>query len=310
MDISFEQVFRYRFRHNWALRNILVNYFVYWRGGGNKPGDDVQGYAQKVHEFIRTNGIFRSDQYPGIGRMLIIENIFEEETSIRKRARDGTEYYVYPGLIPDQYIPLFERVVNEEYGLDQKLIEKPTPYTVAQFMWNIYHNQDRDGKKGYGSAHMLEIVERLFAKHFPQGLQVSKESSSKGEYLLVKTDDYCWPLFFISGSRILNNRADQAEVFFVHQAYKVTDPGIEFPTICGTYFGDHIKEIAQESSIQLLQISSLFKFFRWVERQKSEGITSDKIAPHLDAIPHQHEVPIPVGRAIEDMEKLIRQPRH
>lgn len=296
-DITFEQVFRYRFSKNWALRNILVNYFVYWKGGGNDPGQDVK----KLHDFIRANGVFGREQYPGIGRMLMIEDIFEEKTSISK-----DNEYVCPGLIPTEHVELFGAVVNEEYGLDQVLIKRSTPYTVAQFMWNVYNNRDREheqAKRQYGSDHMLEIAKQLFEEKFPKGLDVSEESSKGVKYLLVKTDHYRWPLFFISGSRLINN---DYEVFRVEKAYKkVSDPSTEFPTICGTYFGDNIKEFARDSGIQLLQISSLFKFFRWVDRKKGQGVSSEKIAPLLEVIPRQHEVPIPVGFAIQEMEALL-----
>jgi hypothetical protein len=232
-EITFEQVFRYRFQHNWALRNILVNYFVYWRGGGVDPAEDVK----KLHDFIRANGVFTRDQYPGIGRMLMIEDIFEEKTSIRK-----DNDYFYPGLIPAEHVALYEAVVNEEYGLNQELIKKPEPYTVAQFMWKIYNNQNREGRLGrqYGSDHMLEIVKHLFEEKFQKGLEISEESSIYGKYLLVKTDLYSWPLFFISGSRLINN---DYEVFKVDKAYRVSDPGTEFPSICGTYFWRQYKGV-------------------------------------------------------------------
>lgn len=294
-DLSFEQVFRYRFHQNWALRNILVNYFVYWKGGRNDPSKDVQA----VHEFIKAHGIFKGDQYPGIGRMLMIEDIFEEKTSIT----DGT-HYLYPGLIPAEHVQFFETVVNEEYGLDHILVKQPEPYTAARFMWHIYHNEDKDGRRGHvhGSTHMLEISKHLFERFFHKGkgLEVSNAPSINGDYLLVKADDYSWPLFFISGSHLID---DPKYVFNVHTAFEDFNPTIEFPTICGTYFGDKIKEYARRNHIQLLQISSLLKFFRWVEGRKSEA---DKIAPHLDIIPRQHEVPIPVSRAIQEIEEQIK----
>jgi hypothetical protein len=298
---TFEQVFRYRFSKNWALRNILVNYFVYWKGGGKDPRDS-EANLQEVHEFIRANIVFKGDQYPGIGRMLMIEDIFEEKTSMKKKNKID---YHYPGLIPEKHLHLFETVVNEEYGLNEKL-KSPKPYTVAQFMWNIYHNQDNDGGQGRksGSAHMLEIAKQLFKEKFPQGLEISeKEAGIYGNYLLVKTNRYSWPLFFISGSRLINS---DHETHRVYRAVKVTDPDTQFPTICGTYFGDNIKEFAREEGIQLLQISSLFKFFQWVDRKKREEITPEKIAPHLGMIPHQPEVPIPVGKATQEMEEQLR----
>jgi len=297
-NVSFEDVFQYRFDHNWALRNIFVNYFWYWKGGGKDPKDNVAA----VHEFIKANGVFKGDQYPGMGRILMIENIFEEKTSIRK----GNDYL--PGLIPEELIQLFERDVNEEYGLNVALDKGSSSYNIAQFMWNVYNNQNKEGKQGRkpGSAHMLDIAKQQFKKYFPKGLEVSQESSVYGDYLLVKGDGYCWPLFFISGSRAINN---PEELYYVHLAFDVSDPSTEFPTICGTYFGDKIKEFARRGRgrdrIQLLQISSLFKFFRWVDSKKQEGTPSEKIAPHLDVIPRQSEVPIPVSRAIQEMQERI-----
>lgn len=299
-NITFEQDFRYRFNKNWALRNILVNYFVYWKGGKNNPEKDVK----KLHDFIRANGVFKGDQYPGIGRMLMIEDIFEEATNISKENDNAC-----PWLIPTKYADFFEKVVNEEYGLDVELVKKPDHYTVAEFMWKVYNNLDRQHeqpKRQYGSAHMLEVAKQQFEKYFPKGLEVSQESSIYGDYLLVKGDGYCWPLFFISGSRVINK---PEELFYVHLAFEVSDPSTEFPTICGTYFGDKIKEFAQKGRgrdrIQLLQLSSLFKFFKWVDGKKQDGIPPEKIAQYLHVIPEQSEVPIPVGRAILEMQKRI-----
>ncbi len=96
--------------------------------------------------------------------------------------------------------PLGYQAVYVSYGLDHILIKQPEPYTVARFMWHIYHNEDKDGRRGhkYGSAHMLEITKHLFERFFHKGrgLEVSNDSSINGDYLLVKADDYKWPLFF------------------------------------------------------------------------------------------------------------------
>jgi len=300
---EFETNFTYRFKQNWALRNILHNYFVYWRGGQHDPETNVEA----LHQFIVKNATFNKAAYHGIGEMLMIDEIFDEEHKVKK----------FPGIIPSKYVQFIEGKVNEEYGLNE-LVDKQydKQYTVAQFLWNIFNAFDKDGRKSklHSSKHMSEIVKKLFdqklkdqkLKKLASITEVDGHDHTKFLVISDLNNNYRWSFLFVASDGLIDERH---LVFDIHTIYEEKlgniNPDSDYPTICGTYFGHDIKFFAKRKHIKLVQISSLFKLFQGITDLQKEGFELSDIVANLDLIPKDPSEIMSVGRGLKEIRQQL-----
>lgn len=276
----------WRFKNNWLLRNILFNYFVYWR---DTRTQDSKENIDGLRRFLTSYDNMNKEEYHGIERILSIEKLL-----------------LPTGLPNPDHIDLLRRLVNEEYGIDRQLTpqEKNKPYLVSDFFWRVSHPKDF---KIDPEVHMLEIVKGLFEQIFGGAISVTVHKIDNHTYLVLQWDNnnYTWPIMFKAGTRTLNDRHIVYSMFGTWRE-QGWDPEHEFPTICGLYFGDDIRIPAQQLDIKLVQLSSLFKLLQWVEKLKKEKKhTVNEVMEHFNLMLIDQQTPIAVGLGISRIESKL-----
>ena len=302
---KFDDVFEFRFDHNWALRNILVNYFVFERRHGHNL--DFNQLLQ-LRKFLVNNAVFTQNEYNGIERMLIIEEIFESIPVTNSRDEDYKEEI---GVPKKEHIELYRKLIEKEYGLSEPVPEIDDTY-IVDVLWHVYHNENESGHKP-GHDYMARFVMKQFQSIFAGApLDFKRSEFRKLDYLTLEWGNgWKWPITFRAGSRILN---DENFPYRISQSFRNRggwDPRKEFPTICGSYFADDIKEAARDCDVQLVQLSSILKLIQWIKRKQKEGYPSVSILEQMHLVlkvnKESVEVPLSVGMGTRAMESKLRR---
>jgi len=262
----------------------------------------------ELRKFLVNNAVFSPTEYHGIERMLMIEDVFQPVT-VRVKHGDHDKDEVI-GVPHQSHLQLFRDVINEEYGLSNPVPDSDQNYTLADYLWHVYHNENQNGQKP-GHEYMARVVMKLFQQSFDgTNLSVTRREFRGLDYLNLEWGNgWKWPITFRGGARILNDDNFPYRISKSFSSRGGWDIQKEFPTVCGSYFADDMSEAAKDCDVQLIQLSSILKLIQWINLKQSEGhpaITLLEVL-HLLLRVNQEDrmVPLAVGLGIRAMEEKL-----